>query len=86
MSTHINIFYIHSAKRTILNVFPNAHVKCIRIDEYPITVTITTSDGTLIWKDSQKKLFRKYASNRQQSIQQITQILDKMKMNMITNE
>ena len=53
-------------------VFPNAEVTNEGSSGYPITVTITrVDDGEVVWTGSQKKLFRKYKKNRNESIKQI---------------
>ena len=49
----------------------DADIKSVASDEYPITVTVRTGDGHVLWKDSQKKLFRKYGADRELSIVQI---------------
>lgn len=70
-----------TAKNTILSVFPSAHVKTTKLNEYPIKVTIInkSDDDKIIWSGSQKNLFRKYASKRSQSIQEIKNALEKLK-------
>ena len=70
-----------TAKNTILSVFPSAHVTTTKLNEYPIKVTIInkSDNDKIIWTGSQKNLFRKYASKRSQSIEQIKNALQKLK-------
>ena len=69
-----------TAKSTVLSVFPSAHVKTTCLNQYPIKVTIINkTDNTIIWTGSQKNLFRKYASKRSQSIQEMKNALEKLK-------
>lgn len=49
-----------------------AEVKAVVSDDYPIKVTVSTDSGEVLWSASQKKLFRKYASDREQSIKEIS--------------
>lgn len=54
----------------IRKVHPDADIEIVGSSTYPITVTIT-KDGKQIWSGSQKRLFRKYASDREQAMEEI---------------
>jgi len=49
---------MNAAKKAILDVHPGAAVEANRVNEYPVTVTIT-SGTTTVWSGSQKGLFSK---------------------------
>ncbi|GAQ78680.1 hypothetical protein KFL_000170260 [Klebsormidium nitens] len=70
----------NTAKESILSVFPDAEVEADRRDEYPIWVSIKKGvSGQLVWEGDQRKLFRKYASDRSTSVQQIVSRLEQLK-------
>jgi hypothetical protein len=48
-----------------------AVISSVASDDYPIMVTIRSGDGKVLWKASQKKLYRKYPFDREKSIEQI---------------
>lgn len=53
-------------------MFPGAKVVDQASDDYPITVSVVDMEtNTTIWTDSQKKLFRKNAGARTNSIAEI---------------
>jgi hypothetical protein len=48
------------------------NVQTAGVDDYPVVVNITDVDsGTVIWSGSQRRLFRKYASDRAAAIVEI---------------
>ena len=49
----------------------DAKIEFVASDSYPIMVTIKTNDGKVLWKNSQKKLYKKYAQDRANSIKEI---------------
>lgn len=56
-------------------VFPKASVRTQQLRTYPIEVTVSAVGGgasTVLWSGSQRKLFRKYASDRVKSMKQIS--------------
>ena len=63
-----------TAKDAILSVYPDAEVECNRVDAYPIRVMILR-EGKEIYSTDQRNLFRKYASKRSLSIQEIKGVL-----------
>jgi hypothetical protein len=70
---------MNTAKSCIQTVFPQAKIETKTVDQYPITVTITASNGQTVWTGSQKHLYRKYASKRNETMQTIINALKKMK-------
>jgi hypothetical protein len=50
-------------------------IKTEQLDEYPIKVIILTDSfgkpNQVVWEGSQRNLFRKYATQREQSVKQI---------------
>jgi hypothetical protein len=65
----------------VKGVFPNASITVNCLDEYPVKVSIMFNNGAQalkIWEGSQKKLFRKYASDRTKAIQEITESLEEL--------
>jgi len=66
----------HQEEQTAIAAIRSVAGKDARItseasDDYPIIVTIKAGDGTVLWRQSQKKLYRKYAVDRENSIQEI---------------
>ena len=58
----------------IQEVFPDAKITPNGTNNYPITVTITGDVGgqkMKIWSGSQRNLFRKYATQREKSMQEM---------------
>jgi len=43
----------------ILDEFPDAQVKGVCLDKYPVELTISTGAGKTVWTGSQKQLFSK---------------------------
>ena len=62
------------------SVFGGAKVTAEGAQTYPITVTVTrVQDGKEVWTGSQRKLFRKYAEWREESVNAIKKELSKLK-------
>lgn len=67
---------------SVKSVFPNAQVTPNRIDSYPIRVKIEAHDNgktQTIWEGDQRNLFRKYASQRNKSIEEMVKNLNALK-------
>lgn len=59
-----------AATEAIKRVVPDADVKAVRLDSYPVRVKVYY-DGKVIWESAQRNLFRKYWSARTQSQSEI---------------
>ena len=57
-----------AAKAAILQVHPDANVVGNRIDEYPITVTVSKGDGQVMWSGGQQDLFSRNGRRAQADI------------------
>jgi len=57
-----------AAKAAILQVHPDANVVGNRIDEYPITVTVSKGDGQVMWSGRQQDLFSRNGRRAQADI------------------
>ena len=66
---------LQTAMQAVKDVFPDAEVTPHGVNKYPIKVIITanSSDGnkTKVWSGRQQDLFRKNASKRTQTIEEI---------------
>ena len=66
---------LNSATQAVRAVFPKAPIENNCVNKYPIRVRITAKVGdgkeTELWEGSQKDLFRKYATKREQAMAQI---------------
>ena len=62
---------MNTAISAIRDVIPNADVKGVGKDSYPIEVKVKSPDGKVIWSDKQRKLFKKYPHDRLNSIEGI---------------
>ena len=66
---------LNSATQAVRAVFPKAPIENNCVNKYPIRVRITAKVGdgkeTQVWEGSQKDLFRKYATKREQAMAQI---------------
>ncbi len=49
---------------------PRAHVEAVKSDSYPVQVRVMEGEKQL-WAGPQRRLFQKYAADRQQSIAEI---------------
>ncbi|EEH60715.1 uncharacterized protein MICPUCDRAFT_50122 [Micromonas pusilla CCMP1545] len=58
---------MRAAKDAILQAVPNAKVAAVRVDEYPITVTVSKG-GETIWSGRQQGLFGKNGRPAQREI------------------
>ena len=58
---------VRAAKDAILQAVPNAKVAAVRVDEYPITVTVSKG-GETIWSGRQQGLFGKNGRPAQREI------------------
>jgi hypothetical protein len=54
-------------------VHPDANVIGRRVNKHPIVVKIFDGEKKLLWSSDQRNLFRKNASRRSQSIEEIKQ-------------
>jgi hypothetical protein len=67
----------------IRDVFPSAQITPVCVDKYPIRVLIDAklvpSGSIRVWEGDQRNLFRKYASKRKQSQNEILQNLQMLK-------
>ena len=68
-----------TAAAAIKSVFPDCTLDIQGANTNPIEVRITNADGTLIWKASQKKLFKKYKKDRNAAIAAIKAAMSKLK-------
>jgi hypothetical protein len=69
-----------TAVAAIKAVFPNASIEINRKNSYPIQVSIVNnSTDEVIWKGSQKNLFKKYNAKRTKAISEIKAGLEKLK-------
>ncbi len=64
-----------TARAAILAVHPDANVIGRRVDDYPIAVKIFDANKNLLWSSDQRNLFRKNASRRTQSIEEIKKVV-----------
>lgn len=64
-----------TARAAILAVHPDANVIGRRVDKYPIEVKIFDGEKKLLWSSDQRSLFRKNASRRSQSIEEIKRVV-----------
>ena len=56
----------------VRSVIPSAHVSVAPGDGWPIKVTVTHDfDGQVVWEGAQRRLFRKYARERDKAVQEI---------------
>lgn len=58
----------HQALEAVRLAVPDAEFEVKCRSSYPIKVIITAPDGSVVWQGSQKKLYRKYASDRTAAI------------------
>ena len=69
-----------TAVEAIKAVFPNASIETNRNNTYPIQVSVVNNaTDEVIWKGSQKKLFKKYNAKRTKAIVEIKAGLEKLK-------
>ena len=67
---------------SVRQVFPNAQITPKCIDSYPIRVKIEAHENgntQTIWQGDQRDLFRKYASKRKRSIEEMVKNLNALK-------
>ncbi len=56
----------------------NLEITTKELDEYPVKVSISVpSSGEVLWSGPQRRLFRKYAADREASIAEITAAVKK---------
>eukprot|EP01031_Cornospumella_fuschlensis_P041167 gene41167-50231_t len=65
----------------ILAVHPDADVIGKRVDNYPIYVKVLDAKSKVVWSGDQRNLFRKNASRRQQSIEEIQKVMRSLSPN-----
>ena len=67
----------------VRSVFPTAQITPNCVNSYPIRVKIEAHDENgntqTIWQGDQRNLFRKYASKRKKSIEEMVQNLNALK-------
>ena len=63
----------NAAKTAVQMGNPDAKIETVRLDKYPIRVTVKDPSGKVLWENDQRRLFSKYASNRSQSMREIAQ-------------
>lgn len=74
----------NTAANAVLQVLPNAKINQIGKDDYPIYVIIKSDDdGKVIWEGDQRKLFRKYPKDRENSISEIISAMEKKYANIL---
>ena len=62
---------LNTAISAINAVLPGVEVKGIGTDTYPIRVRVIAPNGSVVWHGKQQSLFKKYPSDRSESIEQI---------------
>jgi len=82
-----------TAEQCVRKVFPGSNIVANCVDKYPIKVIVTaelddeqqkaeqTASGKkniVVWSGSQRNLFRKYSTQRRQSIEEITKNLQQL--------
>lgn len=61
----------------MLAAHPGANIIERRLDDYPVRVKVYGPDNAVVFETAQRNLFRKYAAQREQSIQQIKDAVKK---------
>ena len=59
-----------AASEAVHNIFPDAQIKAVVSDDYPITVSVLFG-GKVLWTGSQRNLFSKYYKARTKSMREI---------------
>ncbi len=61
----------------IKNGCPGATVTTKVSDSYPVAVSVSSSSGSVLWTGPQRRLFRKYAAEREKAMAEIAEAVRK---------